>query len=231
MFAVAATQLSTISVAALTVRPRNARHSRRAAVRVKAESDGEKKQPAMADELKAADAAWAEKNAAPVAAPAFKSARIDPADGSIAEAAPYGDDLSGLTNALVAFKEPRAIETINGRAAMIGWMLALNAEFTNNQSLFRQVINTRSFTLADGVEKSSTFPAGGAFLIPVTVLFVLAASLAPILRGNDESGLEKAPKDFFMFKASSEMTNGRGAMIGLASLLFVEKFTNGAALF
>ena len=34
-----------------------------------------------------------------------------------------------------------------------------------------------------------------------------------------------------MFRAESEMTNGRGAMIGLVALLFAEKFTNGAALF
>ena len=79
--------------------------------------------------------------------------------------------------------------------------------------------------------KTSTMPAAGMFLIPVTVLFVLAASLAPVLRGNEESGLEKAPKDFGPFKAESEMTNGRGAMVGLVALLFAEKFTNGAALF
>jgi hypothetical protein len=136
-----------------------------------------------------------------------------------------------LNNAMVAFKEPRAIEIINGRVAMIGWMLALQGEFANDQGLFRQVINTRTFTLADGVVKSSTFPAPGMFLIPVTVLAVLAASLAPVLRGNEESGLEKAPKDFSIFRAESEMTNGRGAMIGLVALLFAEKFTNGAALF
>jgi hypothetical protein len=169
--------------------------------------------------------------AAAVEAPAAFKAAIDPADGSIAEAAPLGDDMSMFTDAMVAFKEPRAIEIINGRAAMIGWMVALSNEITNDQSLFRQVINTRTFTLADGVVKSSTFPATGAFLVPVVVLATLAASLAPVLRGNEESGLEKAPKDFFMFKAESEMTNGRGAMIGLVALLFAEKFTNGAALF
>merc|ERR1712100_961555 len=102
--------------------------------------------------------------------------------------------------------------------AMIGWMVALYTEIEKNTSLFHQVINTRTFTLADGVVKSSTFPAPGMFLIPVTVLFVLAASLAPVLRGNEESG---------PFKAESEMTNGRGAMVGLVALLLAEKFTNG----
>ena len=181
--------------------------------------------------LKAADAAWEEKAAEPAAAPVAFSAAIDPADGSVAEAAPLGDDMSMLNDAMIAFKEPRAVEIINGRVAMIGWMVALYTEIEKNTSLFHQVINTRTFTLADGVVKSSTFPAPGMFLIPVTVLFVLAASLAPVLRGNEESGLEKAPKDFGPFKAESEMTNGRGAMVGLVALLLSEKFTNGAALF
>ena len=186
----------------------------------------------LATDMKAADAAWTETaaDAAPVTPAAF-SAAIDPADGSIAEAAPLGDDMSMLTDAMIAFKEPRAVEMINGRAAMIGWMVALYVEFTKNQSLFHQVINTRTFTLADGVVKSSTFPAPGMFLIPVTVMAVLAASLAPVLRGNEESGLEKAPKDFGPFRAEAEMTNGRGAMVGLVALLLAEKFTNGAALF
>jgi hypothetical protein len=126
------------------------------------------------------------------------------------------------------WKEPRAVEIINGRAAMIGWMLALSAEITNDQSLTRQVLNTRSFTLADGIEKTSTFPAAGLFLVPVTVFAVLAASLAPALRGAVENGLDQIPKDFSVFKASSEMTNGRAAMVGLVSLALVEQFTNGA---
>ena len=126
--------------------------------------------------LKAADAAWEEKAAEPAAAPVAFSAAIDPADGSVAEAAPLGDDMSMLNDAMIAFKEPRAVEIINGRVAMIGWMVALYTEIEKNTSLFHQVINTRTFTLADGVVKSSTFPAPGMFLIPVTVLFVLAAS-------------------------------------------------------
>ena len=130
----------------------------------------------LATDMKAADAAWTETAAEkePVSPAAF-SAAIDPADGSVAEAAPLGDDMSMLNDAMIAFKEPRAVEMINGRAAMIGWMVALYVEFTKNQSLFHQVINTRTFTLADGVVKSSTFPAPGMFLIPVTVMAVLAA--------------------------------------------------------
>lgn len=234
MFAMSATT-STQFAAVTAVRARNARHCRRVVATVTKASAEEGSSTTTttttnAEELKAADAEWTEKAAA-TEAPAAFSAAIDPADGSIAEGAPLGDDLSMLNSAMAAFKDGRSIEMINGRVAMIGWMAALYGEFDKDQSLFRQVINTRTFTLADGVVKSSTFPAPGMFLIPVTVIFVLAASLAPTLRGNEESGLEKAPKDFFMFKAESEMTNGRGAMIGLAALLFAEKFTNGAALF
>ena len=217
------------SAVKLSVKSRVVRARRAASIRVRAEGEAEK--VAVVEDM-AADAAWTETAAEkePVSPAAF-SAAIDPADGSVAEAAPLGDDMSMLNDAMIAFKEPRAVEMINGRAAMIGWMVALYVEFTKNQSLFHQVINTRTFTLADGVVKSSTFPAPGMFLIPVTVLAVLAASLAPVLRGNEESGLEKAPKDFGPFRAEAEMTNGRGAMVGLVALLLAEKFTNGAALF
>ena len=224
MFALSATN---------AISARASARSLRRAVSVTPRAEGESSADAetkVADAVSAADAEWAEKASEP-AAPAAFSAAIDPADGSVAEAAPLGDDMSMLNDAMVAFKDARAVEIINGRAAMIGWMLALQGEFAHDQSLFRQVVNTRTFTLADGVVKSSTFPAVGAFMIPAVVLLTLAASLAPVLRGNEESGLEKAPKDFGPFKAESEMTNGRGAMIGLVALLFAEKFTNGAALF
>ena len=240
MFAVtSSTQLATSAAAGLTVLPRNARHCRRTTVRVNAASDGESSKIFTTEQL-ASNAAsdtvpymsTDDADPAPAAtAPVAFAAAIDPADGSIAEAAPLGDDFSMLNAAMVAFKEPRAVEIINGRAAMIGWMAALFAEFSSGQSLTRQVLNTRTFTLADGVVKTSTMPAEGMFLIPVTVLLVIAASLAPQLRNANENGLNEEPKDFAMFKASSELINGRGAMIGLAALFFAEKFTNGAALF
>ena len=162
------------SAVKLSVKSRVVRARRAASIRVRAEGEAEK--VAVVEDMKAADAAWTETAAEkePVSPAAF-SAAIDPADGSVAEAAPLGDDMSMLNDAMIAFKEPRAVEMINGRAAMIGWMVALYVEFTKNQSLFHQVINTRTFTLADGVVKSSTFPAPGMFLIPVTVMAVLAA--------------------------------------------------------
>ena len=50
-----------------------------------------------------------------------------------------------------------------------------------------------------------------------------------MLRGNEESGLRR-PEGLGPFRAESEMTNGRGAMVGLVALLLAEKLTNGAAL-
>jgi len=67
---------------------------------------------------------------------------------------------------------------------MIGWMLALSTEVSNDQSLWRQLFNHRTFTLTDGVVKNTTFAGEGVFLITPVVLTVLAASLAPALRGR-----------------------------------------------
>ena len=168
--------------------------------------------------------------AAPIPEPVAFNAAIDPADGSVAEAAPLGDDFSALSAAMVAFKEPRAVEIINGRAAMIGFMAALSSELFDDRSLTRQVIHTRTFTLADGVVKTAAGPAAGVFLASLVVLVVLVASLAPQLRNAKENGLEEVPEDFFLFKAESEMVNGRAAMVGLASLFLVERvYTHGAA--
>ena len=140
------------SAVKLSVKSRVVRARRAASIRVRAEGEAEK--VAVVEDMKAADAAWTETaaDAAPVTPAAF-SAAIDPADGSVAEAAPLGDDMSMLNDAMIAFKEPRAVEIINGRVAMIGWMAALSAEISNDQSLTRQVLNTRTFTLADGVHK------------------------------------------------------------------------------
>lgn len=231
MVAIFATQFAPLSA----VVARNARHSRRSvsrAVRACAETP-KTEAPKLSESIKEADAEWSERAAAPVEAQpaATFSAAIDPADGTIAEGAPLGDDMTLLNSAMGAFKDARSVEVINGRTAMIGWMAALYYEFSTNTSLWHQVFNTRTFTLADGVTKTSTYPAVGLFLVPVTVLVVLGASLAPSLKGEEVNGLDKEPKDFAMFRAEAEMTNGRGAMVGLLALLFVEKFTNGAALF
>ena len=156
---------------------------------------------------------------------------IDPADGSIAEAAPLGNDNSMLDSVMLAFKDSRAVETINGRAAMIGWTAALYVELTSNTSFMHQLFNERTFTLADGVTRTSTYPAAGFFLVPACVLLTLASSLAPALKKSSPNGLDEAPEAFGPFRPEAEMTNGRGAMIGLVALPLVEKIMGGSALF
>merc|ERR1719454_1309891 len=119
---------------------------------------------------------------------------IDPADGSIAEAAPLGDD-----NALL-------------ERAMVAWMLALSAEIDRHTSLWGQLFNTRTFTLADGVSRTSTYPGSGFFLVPLVVVAALGASLAPTLKKSSPNGLDETPEAFGPFKPEAELTNGRGAM-------------------
>lgn len=177
-----------------------------------------------------ANAEWAQKGEQ-MNAKQFSDA-IDPADGSIAEAAPLGNDNSMLDNVMVAFKDSRAVEIINGRAAMVGWMLALGGELSSNTSMMSQVFHERTFTLADGVTRTSTYPAAGFFEIFIVVMLSLAASLAPSLKKSSPNGLNEKPETFGPFNPDAEMTNGRGAMIGLVALPLAEKiFTSGSALF
>ena len=59
-------------------------------------------------------------------------------------------------------------------------------------------------------------------------LAALGASLAPTLKKSSPNGLDETPEAFGPFKPEAELTNGRGAMVGLVSLLVVEHFTKGA---
>ena len=155
----------------------------------------------------------------------------DPADGSVAEAAPLGDDTQLLDDAMKVFSNATAIEMINGRVAQIGWMAALYTEITQNKSLWGQVFSTRTFTLADGVSDTVTYPGAGLFLAPFCGIFILAASLAPVLKKSSPDGVTAPGNALGPFKPEAELTNGRGAMVGLVALLLAEKFTNGNPLF
>ena len=155
----------------------------------------------------------------------------DPADGSVAEAAPLGDDSQLLDDAVKVFSDATAVEMINGRVAQIGWMAALYNEITQNKSLWNQVFSTRTFTLADGVSDTVTYPGAGLFLAPFVGLVVLAASLAPVLKKASPDGVTAPGNALGPFKPEAELTNGRGAMVGLVALVLAEKFTNGSPLF
>ena len=129
------------------------------------------------------------------------------------------------------FKSPSAIERINGRAAMIGFVVALYNELAADTSLWGQIFTTRTFTLTDGVEVTNTYPAGGFYLTPVCALVVLAASLAPMLKRRKIDGFTKPAEPFGPFTVEKELLNGRAAMVGLVSLLLAENFTQGNPLF
>jgi len=98
MFALSASQLASAAKAQVAApRARNARHCRRAAstaVRATAKNEEYVEYPFEGDACELNDQADA----------ISRGARIDPADGTIAEAAPLGNDNSLFTSALVAFK-------------------------------------------------------------------------------------------------------------------------------
>jgi hypothetical protein len=194
----------------------------------------EEKVSSVADAVQSAEKAFEMADATPAvetSSPKAMQAMIDPADGSVAEAAPLGNDTQLLDDAMKVFSNATAIEMINGRVAQIGWMAALYTEITQNKSLWGQVFSTRTFTLADGVSDTVTYPGAGLFLAPFCGIFILAASLAPVLKKSSPDGVTAPGNALGPFKPEAELTNGRGAMVGLVALLLAEKFTNGNPLF
>merc|ERR1711990_901607 len=176
----------------------------------------------VADAVQSAEKAFEMADATPAGeqaqAPRAMQAMIDPADGSVAEAVPLGDDSQLLDDAVKVFSDATAVEMINGRVAQIGWMAALYTEITQNKSLWGQVFSTRTFTLADGVSDTVTYPGAGL-------------SLAPVLKKSSPDGVTAPGNTLGPFRPEAELTNGRGAMVGLVALVLAEKFTNGNPLF
>jgi hypothetical protein len=99
MFSIYASQLASAYTARVAApRARNARHCRRAAVTVRATAT-ESPNPKDSYGFEAPSCELNDQADA-----ISRGAAIDPSDGSIAEAAPLGNDNSLFTNALVAFK-------------------------------------------------------------------------------------------------------------------------------
>ena len=99
MFALSASQLASAAKASVAApRARNARHCRRAAATVRATAT----EPPNPKDSYGFEAPSCELN--DQADAISRGAAIDPADGSIAEAAPLGNDNSLFSSALVAFK-------------------------------------------------------------------------------------------------------------------------------
>ncbi|GLC36321.1 hypothetical protein PLESTB_000774200 [Pleodorina starrii] len=115
---------------------------------------------------------------------------------------------AGLTFDQVMGFSGLAPEVINGRAAMIGFFLAISSELKTGESVFAQMVS------------------GGAAQALIVILAVTVASFAPAIRGTPlDEVFNKAPKkvtEWGPFTAAAEGLNGRLAMIGLALLIFFE---------
>jgi hypothetical protein len=126
---------------------------------------------------------------------------------------------------LETFANPESVEMINGRVAQIGWIMALYYEFTKNEAVWNQVFKTRTFTLLDGTSDTVTYPTTGFFVLQIVAGLIVTGSLFSKLKLVDKD--EKIGP----FNKEAELNNGRWAMIGLVSLVTVEHFNNGLALF
>lgn len=104
----------------------------------------------------------------------------------------------------MAFAGP-APEIINGRLSMLGFVAALGAELSSNETVVKQFSQ-----------------------IPGPMIFVVAlfttASLIPLVKNGADR------PTFGPFTPQAEMLNGRAAMIGFAALLIAEG-VRGSALF
>ncbi|GHP11809.1 early light-inducible protein [Pycnococcus provasolii] len=104
----------------------------------------------------------------------------------------------------MAFSGP-APETINGRLAMVGFVSAVAAEFSKQETIVQQFGDATNAIIA-------------------TAITFIVASLIPMLKGD----VDKSTTG--MFNAKAEQTNGRLAMVGLSLLLVIEN-VSGKAFF
>jgi len=100
-------------------------------------------------------------------------------------------------------------EVNNGRLAMLGFIAGVPAEISTSQPIFQQV-------------------AEHPLAVAAHIVIFSVASAMPRLQGEKTAKPESS--EFGVWKASSEMLNGRAAMIGMASLLVIEA-TTGKAFF
>ena len=126
---------------------------------------------------------------------------------------------------LETFANTKSVEMINGRVAQIGWIMALYYEFTKNETVWNQVFKTRTFTLLDGTSDTVTYPTVGFFMLQIVAGLIVTGSLFSKLKYVDEN------EEIGTFNKEAELNNGRWAMIGLVSLVVVEHFNDGIALF
>ena len=103
-----------------------------------------------------------------------------------------------------------APELINGRVAQIAFVAGLGAELSTGESFTSQfAAHTGAIAFASGL--------------------ITLASFMPNMQNADDYNANPASlgKSNGPWTTSAEMTNGRGAMVGLVSMLLVEKLVGG----
>merc|ERR1711865_862172 len=107
-------------------------------------------------------------------------------------------------------------ERINGRLAMLGFVAAVGAELTTQQSFFTQFANHPLAVMFHwGVFAGASFAPG----------LMSGNSLQDILGACKADGL---PEGLQKFNGDVELMNGRAAMVGVAGLIVVEAVKGGA---
>ncbi|KAM7462852.1 hypothetical protein LguiA_030973 [Lonicera macranthoides] len=105
---------------------------------------------------------------------------------------------------VLAFSGP-ALERINGRLAMIGFVAAIAVEASNGQDVLAQISNI-----------------GVPWFLGTSVVLTLA-SLVPLIKGISVQLKSKG-----LMTSDAEMWNGRFAMLGLVALACTEYVIGGA---
>nr|XP_023886300.1 early light-induced protein, chloroplastic-like [Quercus suber] len=107
---------------------------------------------------------------------------------------------------LLAFSGP-ALERINGKLAMIGFVSVMAMELSNGQDVFAHISN-----------------GGIPWFLGISIVLTLA-SLIPLFKGISV----ESKSDGFM-TSYAEMWNGRFAMLGLVALAFTEYVEGGTLI-
>lgn len=157
----------------------------------------------------AAEASTPEPVAEQAAEPVASTPSPSPAAAAPKAPTPEPED-SLLSSVLAAFGDRRAIETINGRVAMLGFVDAISAEQATHATLIEQL------------------PAAFG-----SVALITLASLAPKLRANPiapRDGITEDAEAFFVFRSDAERLNGRAAMVGITAWALIEAVSGTAAL-
>lgn len=128
--------------------------------------------------------------------------------------------------AAVVVAEPFSIlnvqqEAINGRAAMLGFVIAIGTELASGQSVWSQIAG--KYVDQKQVEAPHGFSTLAFFFVVVMLSF---ATFAPKVF-KDESLTSRSVGPFTPAK---ELINGRAAMLGFVALLVAE-LVKGSALF